>query len=341
MAKQHLNTELLEQKKQQLENHKNNINDYLIQIREEYMKLISNDLWLGHRSDVFFESLKAYWDTGVDPSFIGPVALDQMGIVGQINSDFATMINFISAAIDKSLGKDTEAANEIESTIGETPNIEGGASVAGANAVVGNNETPAPTTPAPQTTQPETNADVRYASDKNSNYVIDTSTPVRTGKKYSISEEDKKYLAYVAFKEQGSVEGAKVELSLIANRYEQEGGKYDNVRDYVENSGWFSDYSTTGYKEPDAAYVEAVNDVLIDGNRYVPENVVQHYYLPSATKVVVNGVELDRNIDANGYAHYDKSQFIPGQTEIYENSSTHWTFIGFAPNSGDPFGYYS
>lgn len=339
MAKQHLNTELLEQKKQQLENHKNNINDYLIQIKEEYMKLISNDLWLGHRSDVFFESLKAYWDTGVDPSFIGPVALDQMGIIGQINSDFAAMINFISAAIDKSTGKDVEVANEIEQNTG----------VAGESENIGNGNTP---TPVPTPSQPETNGDlpqaevqttgdVRYASDKNSDYVIDTSTPVRTGKKYSISEEDKKYLAYVASKEQGSVEGAKVELSLMANRYEQEGGKFDNIRDYVENSGWFSNYSTTGYEEPDSAYVDAVNDVLIDGNRYVPENVVQHYYLPSATKVVVNGVELDRNTDVDGNAHYDKSQFIPGQTEIYESDKVHWTFIGFAPNSGDPFGYYS
>lgn len=184
MAKQHLNTELLEQKKQQLENHKNNINDYLIQIKEEYMKLISNDLWLGHRSDVFFESLKAYWDTGVDPSFIGPVALDQMGIIGQINSDFAAMISFITGAIDKSLGKDTEAANEIESTVGEMPNIEGGPGVAGANATVGNNETPAPTTPTPQTTQPETTSPQNGSS---SNDTVPPATPSTNGTPRNVS----------------------------------------------------------------------------------------------------------------------------------------------------------
>ncbi len=116
MAKQYLNTELLEEKKAKLESHKSNIVDYLTQIKQEYLKLIKNDLWLGNRSDVFFQSLKAYWDKDIDPSYAE--AGGELGVIGQITQDFNNMILFITEAINKSMEKDENAANEIAQETG-------------------------------------------------------------------------------------------------------------------------------------------------------------------------------------------------------------------------------
>jgi len=49
--------------------------------------------------------------------------------------------------------------------------------------------------------------------------VIDTSKPFTTGKKYGYSDDDLKHLAYVGMREQGSVSGAKIEMTLMINLY--------------------------------------------------------------------------------------------------------------------------
>lgn len=76
--------------------------------------------------------------------------------------------------------------------------------------------------------------------------VIVVDEPVEQGEKYNLSQEDLEWLANVALREQGSLEGAKMELSLMANLYEKNKANYSNVRDYVQNGGWFSHNSMTG-----------------------------------------------------------------------------------------------
>lgn len=156
--------------------------------------------------------------------------------------------------------------------------------------------------------------------------VIDTTNPVAKANPYNLSDDDLKHLAYVAYREQGSVEGAKIELSLMANLYEKNKNKYSNVRDYVDNSGWFASGSRTGYEYPGDSYYDAAKEVLNDGNRYVPTNVVEHDCLSDITNV--------ENGDIN-----DRSSFVPGKTILSNRYGAKYVFVGFAPNGGDPFGY--
>ena len=343
MATQYLNTEKLENKKKILEAHKVNIMDYLTQIKDEYMNLIKKDSWWGPRSDKFFESLKSYW---YDFSAPEDAQSSNRGIIGNIETDFNNMINFIQNAIDLSLGKDVDAAKEIESINDETPNPDSKTGVAGAIGKISESES-APvvilpvTIEMPEKHQPESHDDNSAPSGEleyvgNSN-IISTEVPVSVGKTYDLSQEDINYLAYVAMKEQASPEGAKIELSLILNRYEQNNRGYDNVRDYVKNCGWWSSSSTSNYKYPGDEYVAIAEDVLLDGNRYLPNNVVEHDYIGDITSVKVNGVSIDPS---------DRSAYVPYETVIKNCYGATYTFVGFAPTSewgvkGDPFGYIS
>ncbi|MBR3210755.1 MAG: hypothetical protein IKF71_02325 [Bacilli bacterium] len=156
--------------------------------------------------------------------------------------------------------------------------------------------------------------------------VIDTSTPVGTGAKYNLSDSDLAFLAYVAKREQGSIEGAKLELSLMANLYEKNKSKYSSVVDYVKRSGWFGSRSTSSYTYPGDSYVAVARDVLSEGNRYLASNVVEHDCLSDITRISTGSKS-------------DKSNYIPGQTIIYNRYGAKYVFVGFAPNGGDPFGY--
>ena len=156
--------------------------------------------------------------------------------------------------------------------------------------------------------------------------VISVASPVTTGAKYNISDSDLAYLAYVAKREQGSVAGAKLELSLMANLYEKNKSKYSSVVDYVKNSGWFSSHSTSSYSNPGADYVAVAKEVLNDGNRYLPTNVVEHDCLSDITSISTGSVG-------------DRSNYVPGKTVINNRYGAKYMFVGFAPNGGDPFGY--
>ena len=156
--------------------------------------------------------------------------------------------------------------------------------------------------------------------------VIDTSNPVTKVDGYNLSDDDLAHLAYVALREQGSVAGAKMELSLMANLYEKNKSKYSNVRDYVENSGWFASGSRTGYSYPGDDYFNAAKDVLNGGNRYVATNVDEHDCISDITSISTGNKD-------------DRSNYIPGETVIHNRYGSTYTFVGFAPNGGDPFGY--
>jgi len=156
--------------------------------------------------------------------------------------------------------------------------------------------------------------------------VIDTTNPVGTGEKYNLSDDDIAYLAYVAMREQGSVEGAKLELSLMANLYEQHKNSYSDVKDYVQNSGWFASSSRTGYSYPGDSYYAAAQEVLNDGVRYLPSNVNEHDYMGDIANISTG----DKS---------DRSDYVPGETVIHNNMGSTYVFVGFAPNGGDPFGY--
>ena len=155
---------------------------------------------------------------------------------------------------------------------------------------------------------------------------IDISSPVEYGTKYDLSEDDLAYLGYVAMREQGDVEGAKVELSLMVNLYEKNKSNYSSVADYVQNSGWFASYSTQGYSYPGDSYVDAAREVVADGVHYLPSNVVEHDCLSDIESISTGSVG-------------NRNDYIPGETIIQNSYGARYVFVGFAPNGGDPFGY--
>ena len=156
--------------------------------------------------------------------------------------------------------------------------------------------------------------------------IIDTSKPVGTGAKYNLTDDDLSFLGYVASSEQGSVEGAKLELSLMANLYEENKGSFSSVRDYVENSGWFGSSYGSEYSYPGDEYIAVAKDVLENGNRYLASNVVEHDCLSDIASCSTGDV-------------YDKSCYVPGETILENVYGAKYVFVGFAPNEGDPFGY--
>ena len=156
--------------------------------------------------------------------------------------------------------------------------------------------------------------------------IIDTSKPIGKGEKYNLSKEDISLLAYVAMREQGSVEGAKLELSLMCNLYERNKNNYKSVTDYVLNSGWFANNSLNGYNYPGDEYYQAAEEVINEGNRYLASNVVEHDCLSDLTSCSTGGI-------------YDTSSYVPGETVLHNCYGARYVFIGFAPNGGDPFGY--
>lgn len=172
---------------------------------------------------------------------------------------------------------------------------------------------------------PKENEKVTGESVLNGN-VIDTSNPVGTGTKYNLTDDELAYLAYVAKREQGSVGGAKLELSLMINLYEKNKSKYSSVTDYVKRSGWFATRSTSNYTYPGDDYYNAAKEVVRDGNRYLASNVVEHDWLGDITSISTGSVK-------------NRSDYIPGKTIIHNRMGATYVFIGFAPNGGDPFGY--
>ena len=158
--------------------------------------------------------------------------------------------------------------------------------------------------------------------------IIDTSRPLGKGEKYSLSDEELAVLAYVAKREQGSVEGAKIELSLMANLYEKYKSQYSSVTDYVLNSGWFASNSMAGYSYPGDEYYNAAKEVLSDGNRYLALNVVEHDCINPPDIISCSTGDVN-----------DRSCYIPGKTVLKNRYGATYVFVGFAPNGGDPFGY--
>ena len=166
---------------------------------------------------------------------------------------------------------------------------------------------------------------------KNGN-VIDTSKPILIGHKYTnLSENQIKRLAWIAKREQGSIEGAKVELSLMANLTESRRSDY-NIYNCVMYSGWFGNTSSVPSnpqynREFTEEYVKVAKEVLVEGKRYLPTNVVEHDYIGDISRLSTGG------------SKWTRSNYIPYQTTISNIYGARYVFVGFAPNGGDPFGY--
>ncbi|MBQ3321198.1 glucosaminidase domain-containing protein [Candidatus Saccharibacteria bacterium] len=171
---------------------------------------------------------------------------------------------------------------------------------------------------------------------------------------YSLSDGQLKGLLAIAKREQGddNLPGVKFEASIFANLYERNTKdstfNASGLVDYVRNGGWFG--STSEYSESYSNYTQeefnAIKDVLVNGRRVIPQQVVEHDCIGDLEWVELNG---EKHYSGNaggchGTGLYDKSLYVSGKTKIHNVYGATYTFYDFPTSgdmdSGDPFGYF-
>lgn len=145
-------------------------------------------------------------------------------------------------------------------------------------------------------------------------------------RKYDLTDKELKGLANLAKQEQGSIDGACAELSLMANRFEKQ-SKYKALYEYVRKSGWFSraaywmDNGCAG-----ATHKKHARYVLCHGLRTLPVHIDEHDCLSD----IVSLSSGDKT---------DRAAYRRGQTIIKNRYGSTYTFYCFPDKASDPFGY--
>lgn len=178
------------------------------------------------------------------------------------------------------------------------------------------------------------------------------------GAQYSFSKEQLKRLIWAARAEQGTLNGIKTELSIFANLTERDGGEPGNntslidkiVHRYHTGSGWFAKSTGQAYEtgcspwecygEPSSEEYAAAEDILNNGNRFIPPEVDEHDSISDISSV---------SNDGNGFSPSDKANYKSGVTVIHNKMGSTYTFFQWANGEkectsdygacGDPFGY--
>ena len=199
--------------------------------------------------------------------------------------------------------------------------------------------------------------------------IIDDSSALYLGQRYQLSDRELRGLCGVAKAEQGTITGAQAEASLMANLYELLSSKskfYQNgLYNYVRNGGWFAhaaDHMDNNNCSPE--YLNAVRDVLVNGNRTLPLYVNEHDCMNCSTAHACGAVSKGDicKINTNGidYTTMDqiknKANYVRDNTKVYtyymrNDQTNYWIFHSFPgrkkdPDNpqkyivvGDPFGY--
>ncbi|MBQ3473868.1 hypothetical protein IJH24_00330 [Candidatus Saccharibacteria bacterium] len=177
-----------------------------------------------------------------------------------------------------------------------------------------------------------------------------TPNDIYKGAQYSLTDEEIAGFARAADNENNcNLNAIKSELSIMANLFEANGSDSSSIVDYVKNGGWFSDGTVAAFndtsKEPKEEYIQAVKDVLVNGNRVIPPEIDEHDCIGDIEWLEVNGEKHYATNPGNckGTGLSDKSLYVSGQTKIHNKYGAEYTFYQWAggkdSNCGDPFGY--
>ena len=130
------------------------------------------------------------------------------------------------------------------------------------------------------------------------------------------------------------MDGVKAEASLMANLLEtspSRQAKYgtggNGLYNYVRNGGWF--YRAAHFMDgPKVAskYVEAVREVLVEGNRTLPQYVDEHDCFSDILSISTGSIR-------------NRADYITGETIIKNKMGSTYTFYSFPASGSDPFGY--
>lgn len=162
------------------------------------------------------------------------------------------------------------------------------------------------------------------------------------GDKYTFKNQDSynSLFSNAAAEEGDSTVGLQWELSLFCNHYETKQhnnkgmdnpqGDGDQLAAYVKNGGYFWNSYTKGgsVRTPNEEQKAVMDDILINGNRYLPLYVQEQGNLSIVAEL------------ASGGSTSDRSNYIPNETRYREKGGDNWlTFYGFPADDLDPFGY--
>jgi hypothetical protein len=154
------------------------------------------------------------------------------------------------------------------------------------------------------------------------------------------------FFAVLGHAEQGSLDGAAAELSLLLNLFERRHPDADNVSiqevaKWATECGWFAHASRRWEKTASPEYLAVARNVL-GGNRVLPSNIVEHDCREDLAYIETNGVR---------YSPYDNDKYVSGVTVVYQapvhehngrkfgfRKPVHWIFYSFPAAKSDPFG---
>lgn len=154
-------------------------------------------------------------------------------------------------------------------------------------------------------------------------------------KKYKLSENEIVQIARLCVQEQGTFLGVKAEASLAANLletnkyYQQKYG--DDIYSFMRYSKWFSKaekWMDEGYAS--AVAMDAVWDVLVNGNRTLPQHIDEHDCISDILYITNHGVLFNKQAKGN---------YIKDVTVIKNRYGSTYTFYCFPDKQSDPFGY--
>ena len=153
------------------------------------------------------------------------------------------------------------------------------------------------------------------------------------GNGFNASDDELARLYRAAVSENSCSPGAiKNELSIMANLAEKNG--YSSVGDYVLHGRWFAGHTRDVYNyssEPvSAEELEIARDIINNGNRTFPPQLVEHDCIGDLIKLEVRGQTYYGTGPYNGCdgtGLEDRSLYIPGETIIsnaYESTYLLW-----------------
>lgn len=169
------------------------------------------------------------------------------------------------------------------------------------------------------------------------------------GTKYNLTETQIKLVAHRVQKENcGSVIGCKAEATQIVNLYESkkpnEPHTTENFWNWFRTTGWYATpFSGLSASQAKERGINAVRDVVVNGNRILPPKVVGHDTLEfnyPGYKYNITGF-YDANGNRQSLTKSNVNQLIPGKTKLTRRGASNkifWCIIRYGNNKyGDPF----
>ena len=161
-------------------------------------------------------------------------------------------------------------------------------------------------------------------------------------KKYDLTETQIRHLAIICYREQGNNDaGVRACASHMCNYFEKwQSKRFSNIYECVFGSGWYwtrPRNETWVYEHPSVpqAAIDAVRDVMVNGNRTLPEYVDEYDCLSDIKEASNNGTKFDPR---------DRTKYQKDVTRITNVYGSEYTFYCFPDGAGgtcDAFGYIS